>query len=100
MQLYGVLVLMVTMSAACGLRCYTCADTNIKACTDILDCPAGNERCSSVEVDGVITKACLNSGACVGPAKCCDTDLCNGAIPAGSSVLLLLVSSAITSVFL
>ena len=49
---------------------------------------------------GLVTKHCINSAACVGLIKCCEGDLCNGAIPTGSSILLLLVSAAITSVFL
>ncbi|XP_073323316.1 lymphocyte antigen 6G-like [Pagrus major] len=100
MKLYGVLVLLVTLSAACGLRCYNCMGIDPKSCTKIKTCPSTMDRCSSTEVGGIITKDCTNSAACIGPIKCCEGDLCNGAIPTGSSVLLLLVSSAITSVFL
>lgn len=49
---------------------------------------------------GYITKSCQISDACISPIKCCKGDLCNSAISTGSSVLLLLVSSAVTSVFL
>ena len=49
---------------------------------------------------GLITKGCLNSDACVSPMSCCEGDLCNNAIPTGPSVILLLVSSAIITLFL
>ncbi|XP_073323341.1 lymphocyte antigen 6G-like [Pagrus major] len=100
MKLYGVLVLLVTLSAAYGLQCYLCVNVKPSACTQKLDCPAGTDRCASAELGGLVTKGCVPSAACREGAKCCDKDLCNGAIPTGSSVLLLLVSSAITSVFL
>lgn len=49
---------------------------------------------------GLKTKSCMTSEACVEPIKCCFYDLCNSAMPAGSSPLLLLLSSAIITVFL
>ncbi|XP_073322870.1 uncharacterized protein [Pagrus major] len=101
MKLYGVLVLLVTLSAAYGLQCYVCANVKPSACTQKLTCLAGTDRCASVaESGGLVSKSCVSSAVCREGAKCCDKDLCNGAIPTGSSVLLLLVSSAITSVFL
>ncbi|XP_076587525.1 lymphocyte antigen 6I-like [Chaetodon auriga] len=100
MQFYGVLVLMGTLSAAYGLRCYTCTTTNYKECTNILTCPLGFDRCSHTENGDAIVKTCIASTACRSPIKCCEGDLCNGAIPTGSSVLLLLVSSAIITLFL
>ncbi|XP_030272073.1 lymphocyte antigen 6B-like [Sparus aurata] len=99
MKLYGVLVLLATLSAACGLKCYSCVNADSKSCTKIATCSTQN-RCSSFEVMGLVTKDCIDSAGCIGLIKCCEGDLCNGAIPTGSSVLLLLVSSAITSVFL
>uniref|UniRef100_A0A4W6C3H1 UPAR/Ly6 domain-containing protein n=1 Tax=Lates calcarifer TaxID=8187 RepID=A0A4W6C3H1_LATCA len=48
----------------------------------------------------VISKGCQTSVACVGAMDCCEGDLCNSAIPTGSSVILLLVSSAIITLFL
>ncbi|XP_036952837.1 lymphocyte antigen 6G-like [Acanthopagrus latus] len=100
MKLYGVLVLLATLSAACGLRCYSCMNADSKSCAKIATCASTQDRCSSTEVMGLVTKHCINSAACVGLIKCCEGDLCNGAIPTGSSILLLLVSAAITSVFL
>ncbi|XP_076587223.1 ly-6/neurotoxin-like protein 1 [Chaetodon auriga] len=101
MQLYGVLVLLVTLSAACGLRCYSCfLATNPDSCTNIQTCPSILDRCSSTKTGNAINKACFPSAACRGPIKCCEGDLCNGAIPTGSSVLLLLASSAIITLFL
>ncbi|XP_038550371.1 lymphocyte antigen 6G-like [Micropterus salmoides] len=99
MQLYGALVLLVTLSAACGLRCYTCTSTSAGSCTQTSTCPDILNRCFSLNV-GVVTKGCQNSVLCVGPIKCCEGDLCNSAMPTASSVLLLLVSSAITTLFL
>ncbi|XP_070821101.1 CD59B glycoprotein-like [Chaetodon trifascialis] len=100
MQLYGVLVLMGILSAAYGLRCYTCTTTNYNECTSIVTCPPELDRCAHAEERGTIVKACFASAACRDPIKCCEGDLCNGAIPTGSSVLLLLVSSAIITLFL
>ncbi|XP_056273989.1 lymphocyte antigen 6D [Pseudoliparis swirei] len=97
MHLYGALILFVTVSAACGLSCYVCAG---KTCTLKRTCPTGYDRCSTFTVKDVVTKTCMNSKTCVKPMKCCSTDLCNSAIPTGSSVLLLLASSAIITVFL
>ncbi|XP_039476317.1 lymphocyte antigen 6G-like [Oreochromis aureus] len=97
MQLYGALILCVTLSAACGLKCYTCAAADPKSCTDTTSCAFIFNRCFSGRVDGlnVVTKGCLNSVACVWPMSCCEGDLCNSTIPTGPSAILLLVSSAI-----
>ncbi|XP_077943265.1 uncharacterized protein LOC120831081 isoform X1 [Gasterosteus aculeatus] len=99
MHFYGALILFVTVSAACGLTCYQCEG---KGCTDTFTCPAssGLDRCSSIEVNGLVTKSCMNSALCVAPITCCSTDLCNGATPAASSILLLMASSAIVTLFL
>ncbi|XP_041793801.1 lymphocyte antigen 6G-like [Chelmon rostratus] len=100
MHLCGVLVLLGTLSAAYGLKCYTCVTTNPSSCTDVATCPLGHDRCATAEKDGAVVKSCFGSDGCGGPIKCCEGDLCNGAIPTGSSVLLLLVSSAIITIFL
>ncbi|XP_056275968.1 lymphocyte antigen 6G-like [Pseudoliparis swirei] len=97
MHLYGALILFVTVSAACGLSCYNCIG---KGCTDKITCPSGFDRCATVTVKDFVTKSCMISNLCVDLIKCCSTDLCNSAIPTGSSVLLLLASSAIITVFL
>lgn len=49
---------------------------------------------------GLVTKTCMANALCISPIKCCTGDLCNGAASTGSSVLLLLVPTAIMSVFL
>uniref|UniRef100_A0A3P9BR26 UPAR/Ly6 domain-containing protein n=1 Tax=Maylandia zebra TaxID=106582 RepID=A0A3P9BR26_9CICH len=80
-------------SAACGLKCYVCALSDPHSCTDVLTCPAGMDRC-------IVTKSCINSVSCVSPMSCCEGNLCNSAIPTGPSVVFLLVSSAIITIFL
>ncbi|XP_053181666.1 lymphocyte antigen 6G-like [Scomber japonicus] len=95
MQLYGALILFLTLSTACGLRCYTCETINPKSCTEIQTCPADFKICFSLTLDRIITKGCSTSDSCESPMTCCDRDLCNGATPNGPSVILLLVSSAI-----
>ncbi|XP_042344926.1 secreted Ly-6/uPAR domain-containing protein 2-like [Plectropomus leopardus] len=136
MKVFGAVVLFMTLSAVCGLRCYQC--TSGKSCTEQLTCPPVFERCTSFVMNGVVTKGCMLSNLCLGPVKCCATDLCNSDhpaddiakpevwgvtdtkpkpskpkshgsipkptgssnIPTGSSVLLLLVSSSIITLFL
>ncbi|XP_067431790.1 lymphocyte antigen 6S-like [Thunnus thynnus] len=106
MQLYGALILFLTLSTACGLKCYTCADTDPKSCTKVITCSQlkplhlhGSE-CFGNPPNNLTTKSCHNSDACVSPISCCEGDLCNNAIPTGPSVILLLVSSAIITLFL
>ncbi|XP_028270268.1 prostate stem cell antigen-like isoform X2 [Parambassis ranga] len=100
MKFYGALVLLLTVSTACGLRCYTCTTTDPKSCTTITDCVSPFNRCFSLNINGVITKGCQTSLLCVDNNQCCETDLCNSAIPTGPSVILLLVSSAIITLFI
>ncbi|XP_074495481.1 lymphocyte antigen 6G-like [Sebastes fasciatus] len=102
MRFYGALILLMTLSAACGLRCYTCIATDPKSCTDTKSCPVIFNRCFSLRIDSydMVTKGCQTSLACVSAVACCEGNLCNNAIPTGPSVVLLLVSSAIISLFL
>ncbi|XP_016532621.1 lymphocyte antigen 6G isoform X1 [Poecilia formosa] len=100
MQLYGVLILFLSFSAASGLRCYTCVTSDPNACTNIETCPDGFDRCASVKIPGLITKTCIPSAGCISPIKCCDKDLCNGAVPTGPGVTLLLLSSALMMLFI
>ncbi|XP_068461273.1 lymphocyte antigen 6S-like [Clinocottus analis] len=102
MQLYGVLLLLVTLSAACGLRCYTCTATDPRSCTDTKSCPVIFNRCFSLRVDGytMVTKGCQTSLVCAGAMDCCEGSLCNGFTPAGPSVVLLLASSAMMALSL
>uniref|UniRef100_A0A3P8TS04 UPAR/Ly6 domain-containing protein n=1 Tax=Amphiprion percula TaxID=161767 RepID=A0A3P8TS04_AMPPE len=99
MKLCGALIVLMTLSAAYGLRCYTCVNSSPSSCTQVLSCPTGFDRCSSVTASGYVTKSCMPSQLCISPIKCCSGDLCNGAIPTGPSVLLLLLSSAIITFF-
>ncbi|XP_061586044.1 lymphocyte antigen 6G-like [Cololabis saira] len=102
MQLYGALILFATLSAACGLRCYSCTAAEPKSCTDTKACSVLFDRCFSLRVDGtnVVTKGCQNSVLCISPINCCEGDLCNSALPTGPSVILLLVSSSILTFIL
>ncbi|KAL7391481.1 hypothetical protein ABVT39_009937 [Epinephelus coioides] len=115
MQFFGALILFMTLSAACGLRCYTCTATDPYSCTAFTTCPATSDRCFSLREDGYfrVTRGCQTSSACEGAMVCCMWDLCNGAmlfpprpslvsvsvIPTGPSVFFLLVSSAIITIF-
>uniref|UniRef100_A0AAQ4RP41 UPAR/Ly6 domain-containing protein n=1 Tax=Gasterosteus aculeatus aculeatus TaxID=481459 RepID=A0AAQ4RP41_GASAC len=94
-----VVCLLCLSCTACGLTCYSCEG---KGCTNTTTCPSGLDHCNIKEVNGVVTKSCMNSALCVAPipTPCCSTDLCNGATPAASSILLLMASSAIVTLFL
>uniref|UniRef100_A0A3Q3WHT6 UPAR/Ly6 domain-containing protein n=1 Tax=Mola mola TaxID=94237 RepID=A0A3Q3WHT6_MOLML len=86
-------LLYITLS--CGLRCYTCTATDPKSCTDTKSCPVIFNRCYNM-----VTKGCQTSLACIEAMACCKGSLCNSAKPTVCSVLLLLVSSAIVTLFL
>ncbi|XP_033946618.1 lymphocyte antigen 6G-like [Pseudochaenichthys georgianus] len=96
MKLFGALILFITLSAACGLRCYTCTATDPKSCIDTKSCPVIFNRCFSLRLDGytMVTKGCLSSIACGGAMACCEGNLCNSALPTAPCVILLLVSLA------
>ncbi|XP_040898897.1 lymphocyte antigen 6G-like [Toxotes jaculatrix] len=100
MRLYAALILFMILSTACGLQCYSCAKAHPKACTEIITCPESMKSCVSAIVNGYATKYCMQSEHCEKPLACCEQDLCNSAIPAGPSVILLLTSSAIIILFL
>ncbi|KAM9743614.1 uncharacterized protein ACNS7B_011065 isoform 2-T2 [Menidia menidia] len=102
MQPYGVLILFLTLSAASGLRCFTCTAAEPKSCTDTKACPVLFDRCFSVKVDGldVVTKGCQNSNLCLETMNCCEGDLCNSSLQISPSLILLLLSSAILTLFL
>uniref|UniRef100_A0A3B3YDW5 UPAR/Ly6 domain-containing protein n=1 Tax=Poecilia mexicana TaxID=48701 RepID=A0A3B3YDW5_9TELE len=100
MQLYGVLILFLSFSAASGLRCYICVTSDPNGCTNDLTCPDGLDRCASVMMDGLVTKSCVPSATCIDPMNCCDKDLCNSAVPTGPGVTLLLLSSALMMLFI
>ncbi|KAM3611954.1 uncharacterized protein V6R79_026375 [Siganus canaliculatus] len=109
MQFYGALVLMVTLSAASGLRCYACPGPN-QPCSDppVVTCSDPKaDRCSHVNNDGIIAKSCWFSDQCSGSIDCCKGDLCNGdgpaessAVTTGSRVFFLLVSTSFITIFL
>uniref|UniRef100_A0A8D3D6Z2 UPAR/Ly6 domain-containing protein n=1 Tax=Scophthalmus maximus TaxID=52904 RepID=A0A8D3D6Z2_SCOMX len=87
MHLFGALCLFVTLSTACGLRCYTCTATQPRSCIDTKSCPVIFNRCYSLKFDGKLL-------SCGGAMACCEGDLCNSATLTRPSVVLLLVSSA------
>uniref|UniRef100_A0A668SKC7 UPAR/Ly6 domain-containing protein n=1 Tax=Oreochromis aureus TaxID=47969 RepID=A0A668SKC7_OREAU len=93
----------LSFSAACGLQCYVCGLSDPHSCTDVLTCPAGMDRCFSLTTnEEVYLYYCYYCTLilCVSPMSCCEGNLCNNAIPTGPSVMLLLVSSAIITIFL
>nr|XP_020449482.1 lymphocyte antigen 6G-like [Monopterus albus] len=102
MQLFSALILIMTLSTACGLRCYTCTAADPHSCTDTTSCSFIFNRCYSLRVEGynVVTKGCQNSITCGGAIACCEGDLCNSAIPTGPSIILLLVSSSVITLLL
>ncbi|KAM4616968.1 lymphocyte antigen 6S-like [Polymixia lowei] len=96
-------VLLMTLSTAFGLRCYTCTAAEPGTCLDIKTCPIIFNRCYTLKVDGyykMVSKGCQISMACGGAMSCCDGDLCNSAKHIGPSFILLVVSSAIITLFL
>ncbi|XP_034026558.1 lymphocyte antigen 6G-like [Thalassophryne amazonica] len=98
MKLGGsLIVLFMTLSAAQGLRCFSCIMSKPQSCTDTISCPALLNRCFTLKVegDGLVNKGCQNSVLCVGPMSCCEGDLCNAATHTGPSVILLLGPLAI-----
>ncbi|KAF3695606.1 hypothetical protein EXN66_Car011282 [Channa argus] len=102
MQLFGAVILFMTLSTACGLRCYTCTATEPRSCTDTKSCLVVFNRCFSLRVEGlnIVTKGCQTSALCGGAMACCEGDLCNSAITNGPSVVFLLISSVIIPLFL
>ncbi|XP_039476778.1 lymphocyte antigen 6G-like [Oreochromis aureus] len=100
MKLLGALILVLSLSAACGLRCYSCTASDPHSCTQTTTCSYPFNRCYTLYVSGTVTKGCQYSASCIKPFSCCEGNLCNSAIPTGPSVVLLLVSSAIITVFL
>ncbi|XP_047431535.1 lymphocyte antigen 6B-like [Mugil cephalus] len=99
MKLYGALILMWMVSAVCGLECFSCVKSPPESCNNTMTCGRkADYQCWSNKTDGLVSKGCTKG--CEPPVVCCNTDLCNSATPTGSSVLFLLVSSSIITVFL
>uniref|UniRef100_A0A3Q1J6S8 UPAR/Ly6 domain-containing protein n=1 Tax=Anabas testudineus TaxID=64144 RepID=A0A3Q1J6S8_ANATE len=84
---------------SCGITCYQCLAAKAEACKETTTCSSPLNRCFSLSL-GLFTKGCQTSYACIPGAGCCEGDLCNSAITTGPSVILLLVSSAIITLFL
>uniref|UniRef100_A0A3B3CGN3 UPAR/Ly6 domain-containing protein n=1 Tax=Oryzias melastigma TaxID=30732 RepID=A0A3B3CGN3_ORYME len=95
MKLFQPLILFLTFSAACGLRCYTCTAAEPKSCTDTKACSVLFNRCYDM-----VTKGCQSSALCYGAMSCCEGDLCNSSAQLGSSFLLIMLTSAILKLFL
>ncbi|MEQ2202409.1 hypothetical protein XENOCAPTIV_029080, partial [Xenoophorus captivus] len=84
----------------CGLTCYSCTAADPKYCTDTEACSAIFNRCYSIKIGIVVNKGCLASQACIPPMTCCEGNLCNGAVPTGPGVIVLLLSSALITLFI
>ncbi|XP_014914001.1 lymphocyte antigen 6G-like [Poecilia latipinna] len=103
MKLYGALIFFLTVSAACGLLCYTCINVKPESCTSIETCDSGIKNCFSVKLPIVntVTKGCkISELPCNGLTTCCEGNLCNGAVPTGPGVFLLLMSSGLVMLFI
>uniref|UniRef100_A0A672J507 Prostate stem cell antigen-like n=2 Tax=Salarias fasciatus TaxID=181472 RepID=A0A672J507_SALFA len=90
----------MTLSTACGLRCYSCVTSDSHSCKNYVTCPPVFDRCFTLDKLNLITKGCQSSIACIGGMECCSKDLCNSTGAAGPSIVLLLASSAIITLFL
>ncbi|XP_061585431.1 neurotoxin 3FTx-LK-like [Cololabis saira] len=101
MQVYGALILLVTVSTVYGLQCYSCARANPQSCKQKhINCTSTFDQCfSKYEKNDLLTKGCRNNSTCGKTMKCCKTDLCNNAVPAVPSILLLLASPALVKLF-
>uniref|UniRef100_A0A665SX48 UPAR/Ly6 domain-containing protein n=1 Tax=Echeneis naucrates TaxID=173247 RepID=A0A665SX48_ECHNA len=84
---------------AYGLLCFTCETKLGGACIGMTTCD-DSERCYSIQAAGVVTKGCQNKALCLVSGSCCDGNLCNNAITAAPSAIILLLSSAIATLFL
>ncbi|KAJ0001601.1 hypothetical protein NQD34_001397 [Periophthalmus magnuspinnatus] len=93
-------LLLVGLSAAYSLKCYVCVGD--KDCTKTLDCGSVPmaDRCFSGDKEGVYARGCIPNALCKSPLSCCEGDLCNGSAPTAPTVVLLLLSSAVFSLFL
>uniref|UniRef100_H2LD22 UPAR/Ly6 domain-containing protein n=1 Tax=Oryzias latipes TaxID=8090 RepID=H2LD22_ORYLA len=91
------LILFLTLSAACGLRCYSCTAADPKSCMDTKACAALFNRCFSLRTEGNLAAKPVH---CVGAVKCCEGDLCNSSAPPGSSSLLIMLTAAMFILFL
>ncbi|XP_030593907.1 lymphocyte antigen 6G-like [Archocentrus centrarchus] len=100
MKPLGAMIVFLTLSTACGLRCYSCLASDPRSCTQTTTCSDPLDRCYTFYVSGTVSKGCHYSGSCVKPFTCCEGNLCNSVIPTGPSVILLMVSSAIITIFL
>uniref|UniRef100_A0A4W6CA19 UPAR/Ly6 domain-containing protein n=1 Tax=Lates calcarifer TaxID=8187 RepID=A0A4W6CA19_LATCA len=80
--------------------CYTCVTKDPKTCTKISPCAAFADSCVKRSLLGVTIKGCYYNNSCKEGGHYCETDLCNSAMPTGPSVILLLISSAIITLFL
>ncbi|XP_037831812.1 lymphocyte antigen 6G-like isoform X1 [Kryptolebias marmoratus] len=102
MKIYGALILLMTLSAACGLTCYICNGVQPKSCVNVMSCPKDADRCFSLKDNdsSLVSKGCKHHSLCISPVSCCEGDLCNSGVPTGPSAFLLLLSSALFTIFI
>ncbi|XP_024132052.1 CD59 glycoprotein-like [Oryzias melastigma] len=78
MTLVKLLILSLTLSAVCGLRCYSCKNASGAACPEIKECHPLANRCYSMKLGALVSKGCQNWLSCGFAWNCCKGDLCNG----------------------
>ncbi|KAI4900106.1 hypothetical protein NFI96_027545, partial [Prochilodus magdalenae] len=89
--------------ASAALQCYQCSGSTCDA--KAVTCNAAQDSCqtSTGDINGqkFTAKGCITKALCVETkAKCCQTDLCNGAEGVKLSLLIMLVPLVSSILFL
>ncbi|UJR17993.1 hypothetical protein I4U23_004894 [Adineta vaga] len=105
---FGFFLLLALSALADGLKCYQCANCNSPfKPSDATEVTSSDARAScwkttarNVATTRGITTDCKQVDAAGIGTWCCNTDLCNGAIPTKSSVYLVLTIATIVATML